>query len=283
MVQFLYFKRQGNLPLRFFIIAQALLFGISLYIVAFQVLPNTFFYNLFHAGQFSLTYGLDIVYLAVIQGLSYGLLHPFWFVFDFESIEERGKRIPILAGVIGLTAVLYFAFIGVYTYQKSFPHMLTALSSVLISFPGLLGILAFTIMILSVTYMVNTLFAIIKDHAAERSFVVTNRSSLIILFLSLWVAIFSTHIVDAVLFMAAWSLGFIPFILMSLFRPASPKGLKYNLIAGFIIANIGLFNLLPDYLWIGNGTYGAELTLNIVLFILSFIVQIMSNRLMNNG
>lgn len=124
MVQFLYFKRQGNLPLRFFIIAQALLFGISLYIVAFQVLPNTFFYNLFHAGQFSLTYGLDIVYLAVIQGLSYGLLHPFWFVFDFESIEERGKRIPILAGVIGLTAVLYFAFIGVHKphLNQHYPH-----------------------------------------------------------------------------------------------------------------------------------------------------------------
>ena len=87
---------------------------------------------------------------------------------------------------------------------------------------------------------------------------------------------------DAILFMATWSLGFIPFILMSLFMPTSPKGLKYNLILGFIIANIGLFNLLPDYLWIGNGAYGAELTLNLVFLILSFIVQKTSNRMIKN-
>ena len=66
LLQFFYFQRQGRLPLKFFILAQTLLLVMTLYIVSVEVLPSTFFYNLFHAGQFTLNYGLDVVYLAEI-------------------------------------------------------------------------------------------------------------------------------------------------------------------------------------------------------------------------
>lgn len=278
LLQFFYFQRQGRLPLKFFILAQTLLLVMTLYIVSVKVLPSTFFYNLFHAGQFSLKYGLDVIYLAVIQGVSYGLLHPLWFFFDFESIEERGIKIPVAASLVSLIGVLYSAFIGVYTYQKSFPHMLTAVSSVLLSFPGLLGILAFTAMTVSVIYMVNLFLGIARQSLAQAEEPQTGWGPWLLAALSLWILVFSTHLVNAVLFIAIWSIGFIPYLVMNSSHPKAGRGLKYNLILGFFVAAVDLFNLLPQSLVIGGGAYGESLTLTLFMLILSFIIQKLAER-----
>ncbi|HUX60077.1 MAG TPA: hypothetical protein VMV32_02095, partial [Ignavibacteriaceae bacterium] len=263
------------------------LFAVLLFIVLSLIIPKTGSVTPFiKTGSWTLTGGVDLIFVALIQIFSYPFHDPILTDRGFLTDPKTTLKSYITATVISSIIILLFSFVGIY---GSFAGLKgEAAVEVSKSFGVFTLIVMNFIMVTSASSCIDSTFSSVSKLIAvdlsnkEKISISKGRITMILTAIGGTIPlIFSPSILSATTLSGTMVLGLAPVFL--LWKVPAPKiSFHLALWTGVAAGIVLVFGLLPKSLYFGNGSFADLLAINIyatlIIFILYFLPFIFSKK-----
>lgn len=263
------------------------LFAVLLFIVLSLIIPKTGSVTPFiKTGSWTLTGGVDLIFVALIQIFSYPFHDPILTDRGFLTDPKTTLKSYITATVISSIIILLFSFVGIY---GSFAGLKgEAAVEVSKSFGVFTLIVMNFIMVTSASSCIDSTFSSVSKLIAvdlskkEKISIPKGRITMILTAIGGTIPlIFSPSILSATTLSGTMVLGLAPVFL--LWKVPAPKiSFHLALWTGVAAGIVLVFGLLPKSLYLGHGSFADLLAINIyatlIIFILYFLPFIFSKK-----
>jgi solute:Na+ symporter, SSS family len=258
---------------------QMSLFVILLVIVLNIIIPEGgSVSNFVSTGEWSLSTGVNLLLVALIQIFSYPFHDPVMTDRGFISDEKTTLKSFIASTVIGFTAILLFSFVGIYA------QMLGLEGQAAVEVSKTLGVFTTIIMnfimITSASSTIDSTFASVSKMVVidlgKKEFATVTKGRLIMIIAAIVGTIplfFSPEILSATTISGTMVLGLAPIFIF--WKMPAPK-ISFHLAVwtGVAAGIILTFGLLPDSLYISSGKYADLLSINVYAMSLILILYL---------
>jgi Na+/proline symporter len=274
-------------------IIQAVVFVFFLAVVLLFVIPHHQVHTLLTAGSFTLETGLDLVFVALLQTLSYPFHDPILTDRGFITPERSMVQAFIVAGVLGFCSILLFSLVGVHAYLTQLPVMGNA--------PGVVGqAFGFTGLFVMTVIMMNSAGSTIDSALSStakligldlpllarrswghRAVRVGVGSMVCLAVLGSVPMLFGTDILKATTMSGTMVMGLAPIILLSPWIRYAPWSFHLSFWTGMSLGLLQALELIPDGWAIGHGKYALLLGTNVyglILCVVGFVLPLICVR-----
>ncbi len=263
------------------------LFAVLLFIVLSLIIPKTGSVTPFiKTGSWTLTGGVDLIFVALIQIFSYPFHDPILTDRGFLTDPKTTLKSYITATIISSIIILLFSFVGIY---GSFVGLKgEAAVEVSKSFGVFTLIVMNFIMVTSASSCIDSTFSSVSKLIAvdlskkEKISISKGRITMILTAIGGTIPlIFSPSILSATTLSGTMVLGLAPVFL--LWKVPAPKiSFHLALWTGVAAGIVLVFGLLPKSLYLGHGSFADLLAINIyatlIIFILYFLPFIFNKK-----
>lgn len=263
------------------------LFAVLLFIVLNLIIPKTGSITPFiRTGSWTLTGGVDLILVALIQIFSYPFHDPILTDRGFLTDPKTTLKSYITATVISSIIIMLFSFVGIY---GSFAGLKgEAAVEVSKSFGVFTLVVMNFIMVTSASSCIDSTFSSVSKLIAvdlskkEKISISKGRITMILTAIGGTIPlIFSPSILSATTLSGTMVLGLAPVFL--LWKVPAPKiSFHLALWTGVAAGIVLVFGLLPKSLYLGHGSFADLLAINIyatlIIFILYFLPFIFSKK-----
>jgi solute:Na+ symporter, SSS family len=250
-------------------IIQMALFVVLLVIILSIVIPNSTggLSSLVTSGTWSLSTGLDLFFVAIIQVFSYPFHDPVLTDRGFLSDTKTTLRSFIWATVLGIVCILLFSLVGIFAAQKNMSAPVILAVSKLFGLPMLL--LMNTIMLTSAASTIDSTFTsaaklVHVDLLKERGISVS-KARVTMIFIAVFGTIpifFNPEILDATTISGTMVLGLAPVFLF--WKIKAPKASFFlSVLTGIAFGLWYIFFPIPEWMLFSEGKYATLLSINI--------------------
>jgi Na+/proline symporter len=257
-------------------VIQAVVFVFFLGIVLFFVVPRHDLPTLFSAGTFRLETGVDLVFVALVQTLSYPFHDPILTDRGFITSETAMRKAYLGAGILGFLGILLFSLVGVHAYLNHMPVSGNVPAVVGQAF-GLIGLFVMTaIMINSAGSTIDStlsstakLVGIELPTLADRSFSPSRAvtvgivSMIVIAIIGSVPMVLGTDILKATTISGTMVMGLAPIFLFGRWIGYSPWSFHLSFWTGLLMGVLQVVGAVPQSLAIGQGQYALLLGANV--------------------
>jgi Na+/proline symporter len=254
---------------------QLILFGVLLSVILGQILPQTTggLSTYVNEGVWSMSTGLNLFFLAILQSFSYPFHDPVMTDRGFIATPKQTLKSFFLAGIIGALCILLFSFVGIFAKLEGLEGQAPVEVSKLLGMTMML--LMNFIMITSAASTLDSTFssfsklAVIDLGDHQKITVQKGRIAMIIVALLGTIPIFlGAEILTATTISGTMVIGLAPvFLFWNRKMPAA----SFHLSVGIGLLTGILLILFPNLLVFWEGKYGNYLSYNIVGTLACFI------------
>ncbi|MGB3468397.1 MAG: sodium:solute symporter [Cyclobacteriaceae bacterium] len=253
---------------------QMVLFGCLLILILVAILPDRPSGASLFEGSWTLTGGLDLLLVALIQVFSYPFHDPVMTDRGFITDAKRMRKAFFIAVPIGFLAIVLFSLIGVHARQIG----LTGQAAVEVGKTmGVVTMLALNfIMITSASSTLDSAFSsfsklVVKDHTILKESLVSGRLVMVIVALAGTVPVFfSPEILSATTVSGTMVIGLAP-VFIHWKQKAGPFAFMLSVGTGIVFGTWYALGLYPPSLVFTEGSYGALLSVNLIGSVACFI------------
>ena len=282
----LFYSLKGGLRSSIFTdIIQAVLFLVVITIVLFVILPKHGVTTLLSVGDFSLAAGADLLFVALLQVLSYPFHDPVLTDRAFITREKIMLRAMIVAGVLGFICVFAFSLVGVHAKLEGITSAGDNMPGAVAATFGVLPYLLMTIVMIMAagSTLDSTFSSAAKSIAQELPLLAGRKSGAGAVVIGMWTMlvfallgnlpmIAGTDILKATTVSGTMVMGLAPvFLLSPLVKQQSPWSFHLAFWPGVILGILFAANAIPNAWAIGSGKYAQLLGANLYGLIICFV------------
>jgi len=275
-------------------IIQAVLFVGVLAIVLFVILPKHGASTLLSVGEFRLEAGLDLVFVALLQVLSYPFHDPVLTDRGFITEEKRMLRAMIIAGTLGFVCIFAFSLVGVHARIEGLPLGDNMPGAVALAFGTAPYVLMTVIMVMAAGSTLDSTFSSIAKSVGQevpllagrapgaRAVTVGMWAMVAIAVLGNLPMIAGTDILKATTLSGTMVMGLAPVFLLSPLVRHSPWSFHLAFWPGVTLGVLLALGAIPSAWAIGTGKYALLLGTNLyglAICIAGFLVPVAWQRL----
>lgn len=140
-------------------VIQAVLFVVVMAVVLFVILPENGSARLLATGEWRLDAGLDLVFVALLQVLSYPFHDPVLTDRGFITEEKSMLRAMVVAGVLGFVCIFAFSLVGVHARLEGLPSGENMPGAVALTFGALPYLLMTVVMVMAAGSTLDSTFS----------------------------------------------------------------------------------------------------------------------------
>ena len=256
-------------------IVQGLLFVIVLGIVLLLVLPQHGPGTLLAAGEFRLAAGVDLLFVALLQVVSYPFHDPVLTDRGFITEEKTMLRAMIVSGVLGFVCIFGFSLVGVHAKLEGLPSGDNMPGAVAATFGAIPYFLMTMIMIVAAGSTLDSTFASVSKLIGQEVPLLAGRQPggraiAIGMWAMIAVALFGnlpmiagTDILKATTVSGTMVMGLAPVFLLAPLVKYSPWSFHLAFWPGVILGILLTANAIPQSWAIGTGKYALLLGANL--------------------
>lgn len=275
-------------------VIQAVLFVGVLAIVLFVILPKHGASTLLSVGEFRLGAGLDLVFVALLQVLSYPFHDPVLTDRGFITEEKRMLRAMIIAGTLGFVCIFAFSLVGVHARIEGLPLGDNMPGAVALAFGTAPYLLMTVIMVMAAGSTLDSTFSSIAKSAGQevpllagrapgpRAVMVGMWAMVAIAVLGNLPMIAGTDILKATTLSGTMVMGLAPVFLLSPLVRHSPWSFHLAFWPGVALGVLLALGGIPSAWAIGTGKYALLLGTNLyglAICFAGFLVPVAWQRL----
>jgi len=271
----LFYSLKGGLRSSIFTdVIQAVLFVLVMAVVLFVVLPENGSARLLAAGEWRLDAGLDLVFVALLQVLSYPFHDPVLTDRGFITEEKRMLRAMIVAGVLGFACIFAFSLVGVHARLEGLPSGGNVPGAVALTFGTLPYLLMTIVMVMAAGSTLDSTFSSLAKSAGQELPLLAGRAPgpravtigmwamLAIAVLGNLPMIAGTDILKATTLSGTMVMGLAPVFLLARFVTYSPLSFHFAFWPGVVLGVLLAAGAIPAGWAIGTGKYALLLGTN---------------------
>ncbi|MBV6646469.1 MAG: sodium:solute symporter, partial [Cyclobacteriaceae bacterium] len=254
---------------------QMLLFGCLLIIILTMVLPKGSGSTMFQSGDWSLSGGVDLLLVALLQGFSYPFHDPVMTDRGFIADAKTTLRSFLIAVPIGFVAIVFFSLIGVYAMQMGIVGQAAVQVAQVM---GTLTMLAMNlIMITSASSTLDSTFSsfsklVLVDLNLGKPTVTNGRKVMaLVTVIGTLPILFDPEILAATTISGTMVIGLAP-VFACWQIPVSSGAFVASVVTGVFFGLVYTLGLYPSFLVFSMGDYGALLSVNLLGTFCCFIV-----------
>lgn len=278
-------------------VIQAVLFVVAMSIVLFVILPKHGLGTLLSVGEFRLAGGVDLVFVALLQVLSYPFHDPVLTDRGFITGEKKMLRAMVVAGVLGFICIFAFSLVGVHARIEQLPLGDNMPGAVALAFGVAPYLLMTCVMIMAAGSTLDSTFASVAKSVGREIPLLSGRSPgsrsiMIGMWTMVAIAILGnipmiagTDILKATTISGTMVMGLAPIFLLSPLVRHSPWSFHLAFWPGALVGVLLAGGLLPASWAIGDGKYALLLGANAyglaiccTGFVLPVVLQWLSRR-----
>ncbi len=271
----LFYSLKGGLRSSIFTdVIQAVLFVLVMAVVLFVVLPENGSARLLAAGEWRLDAGLDLVFVALLQVLSYPFHDPVLTDRGFITEEKSMLRAMIVAGVLGFACIFAFSLVGVHARLEGLPSGDNMPGAVALTFGTLPYLLMTIVMVMAAGSTLDSTFSSLAKSAGQelpllagrapgpRAVMIGMWAMLAIAVLGNLPMIAGTDILKATTLSGTMVMGLAPVFLLARFVTYSPLSFHFAFWPGVVLGVLLAAGAIPAGWAIGTGKYALLLGTN---------------------
>lgn len=256
-------------------VIQAVLFVAVLAVVLFVILPKHGTATLLSVGDFRLDAGLDLVFVALLQVLSYPFHDPVLTDRGFITEEKRMLRAMIIAGALGFVCIFAFSLVGVHAKLEGLPSGDNMPGTVALAFGPLPYLLMTVVMVMAAGSTLDSTFSSLAKSAGQevpllagrtpgpRAVTVGMWAMVAIAVLGNLPMIAGTDILKATTISGTMVMGLAPVFLLAPLVRHSPWSFHLAFWPGVLLGVLFTLNAIPQSWAIGTGKYALLLGANL--------------------
>jgi Na+/proline symporter len=256
-------------------IIQAVLFVGVLAIVLFVILPKHGASTLLSVGEFRLDAGLDLVFVALLQVLSYPFHDPVLTDRGFITEEKRMLRAMIIAGTLGFVCIFAFSLVGVHARIEGLPLGDNMPGAVALAFGTAPYVLMTVVMVMAAGSTLDSTFSSIAKSVGQEVPLLAGRApSARAVTVGMWAMvaiavlgnlpmIAGTDILKATTLSGTMVMGLAPVFLLSPLVRHSPWSFHLAFWPGVALGVLLALGGIPPAWAIGSGKYALLLGTNL--------------------
>ncbi len=276
---------------------QALIFLILLVLLLPTIIPEQGVTALASAGEFSLTGGVDLILVALLQVLSYPFHDPILTDRGFLNHEKHMLRAFVLAGVLGFICILAFSLIGVHAYLNDLQVNGNAPAVVAQSL-GIVTLFVVTVIMMSSagSTLDSTFSSLSKSFAYDTPALLGKDIGSHPIRIGLWVMVIfallgnlpmlaGTDILKATTISGTMVMGLAPVFLLQHWVKYSPASFHLSFWPGLVLGLLLAIGQIPASWAIGEGDYALLLGANLyglAICTLGYLLPIFFSRMRNS-
>jgi Na+/proline symporter len=263
-------------------VIQAVLFVAVLAVVLFVILPKHGTATLLSVGEFRLNAGLDLVFVALLQVLSYPFHDPVLTDRGFITEEKRMLRAMIIAGALGFVCIFAFSLVGVHARLEGLPSGDNMPGAVALAFGTLPYLLMTVVMVMAAGSTLDSTFSSIAKSVGQEAPLLAGRlpgpravavgmwAMVAIAVLGNLPMIAGTDILKATTVSGTMVMGLAPVFLLAPLVKYSPWSFHLAFWPGVILGILLTVNAVPQSWAIGTGKYALLLGANLYGLMICF-------------
>jgi SSS family solute:Na+ symporter len=263
-------------------VIQAVLFVAVLAVVLFVILPKHGTATLLSVGDFRLNAGLDLVFVALLQVLSYPFHDPVLTDRGFITEEKTMLRAMIIAGALGFVCIFAFSLVGVHAKLEGLPAGDNMPGAVALAFGTLPYLLMTVVMVMAAGSTLDSTFSSLAKSAGQevpllagrapgpRAVTVGMWAMVAIAVLGNLPMIAGTDILKATTVSGTMVMGLAPVFLLAPLVRHSPWSFHLAFWPGVILGILLTVNAIPQSWAIGTGKYALLLGTNLYGLVICF-------------
>jgi Na+/proline symporter len=256
-------------------VIQAVLFVCVLAIVLFVILPKHGTSTLLSVGDFRLNAGLDLVFVALLQVLSYPFHDPVLTDRGFITEEKRMLRAMIVAGVLGFLCIFAFSLVGVHAKIDGLPLGDNMPGAVALAFGTAPYLLMTVVMVMAAGSTLDSTFASVSKSVGQEVPLLAGRAPgaravMVGMWAMIAIAVFGnlpmiagTDILKATTLSGTMVMGLAPVFLLSPLVRHSPWSFHLAFWPGVLLGALLAAGMVPAAWAIGTGKYALLLGANL--------------------
>jgi Na+/proline symporter len=256
-------------------VIQAVLFVFVLAVVLFVILPKHGTSTLLSVGDFRLAAGLDLVFVALLQVLSYPFHDPVLTDRGFITEEKRMLGAMIIAGVLGFLCIFAFSLVGVHARIEGLPLGDNMPGAVALAFGMAPYLLMTIVMVMAAGSTLDSTFASVSKSVGQevpllagrapgaRAVMVGMWAMVAIAVLGNLPMIAGTDILKATTLSGTMVMGLAPVFLLSPLVRHSPWSFHLAFWPGVALGVLLAVGAIPSAWAIGTGKYALLLGTNL--------------------
>ena len=291
----LFYSLKGGLRSSIFTdVIQAVLFVAVMGVVLFVVLPEHGATRLLATGSWRLDAGVDLIFVALLQVLSYPFHDPVLTDRGFITEEKKMLRAMIVAGVLGFLCIVAFSLVGVHARLEGLPLGDNMPGAVALTFGALPYLLMTIVMVMAAGSTLDSTFSSLAKSVGQEMPLLAGRAPgpravMIGMWAMLAIAVFGnlpmlagTDILKATTLSGTMVMGLAPVFLLSPLVRHSPWSFHLAFWPGVVLGVLLAAGMIPAAWAIGSGKYALLLGTNVyglAICLAGFLLPIVWQRL----
>jgi len=293
-VTLLYSLKGGLRSSIFTDVIQAVLFVAVMGVVLFVVLPEHGVSRLLTTGNWRLDAGVDLIFVALLQVLSYPFHDPVLTDRGFITEEKRMLRAMFVAGALGFVCIVAFSLVGVHARLEGLSPGDNMPGAVALTFGVLPYLLMTVVMVMAAGSTLDSTFSSLAKSVGQEMPLLAGRmpgprAVTIGMWAMLAIAVFGnlpmlsgTDILKATTLSGTMVMGLAPVFLLSPLVRHSPWSFHLAFWPGVALGVLLAAGMIPQSWAIGSGKYALLLGTNLyglAICIAGFLIPIAWQRL----
>ena len=254
---------------------QMMLFGVLLMVILFMIFPRTNWDigAFVTSGTWSMSQGVNLLFLAMIQCFSYPFHDPVMTDRGFVTDAKTTRKAYLWSAVIGMLCIILFSFVGVYGRMVGVSGQAPVEVAKLLGVPMML-VMNF-IMITSAASTLDSTFSSFSkmvhlDLKIASPTLTGGRISMVVIALAGTVPVFfNPDIISATTYSGTVVIGLAPIFLFWWLK-VPPISFYLSVLGGFIAVVLMILWPLPERFLFSTGKYSDLLAINIYGSIICF-------------
>ena len=254
---------------------QMILFGVLLMVILFMIFPRTNWDigAFVTSGTWSMSQGVNLLFLAMIQCFSYPFHDPVMTDRGFVTDAKTTRKAYLWSAVIGMLCIILFSFVGVYGRMVGVSGQAPVEVAKLLGVPMML-VMNF-IMITSAASTLDSTFSSFSkmvhlDLKIASPTLTGGRISMVVIALAGTVPVFfNPDIISATTYSGTVVIGLAP-IFLFWWMKVPPISFYLSVLGGFIAVVLMILWPLPERFLFSTGKYSDLLAINIYGSIICF-------------
>jgi len=291
----LFYSLKGGLRSSIFTdVIQAVLFVAVMGVVVFVILPEHGIPRLLATGTWRLDAGVDLIFVALIQVLSYPFHDPVLTDRGFITEEKKMLRAMIIAGALGFVCIVAFSLVGVHARIDGLPSGDNMPGAVALTFGALPYLLMTIVMVMAAGSTLDSTFSSLAKSVGQELPLLAGRAPgpravIIGMWAMLGIAVFGnlpmlagTDILKATTLSGTMVMGLAPVFLLSPLVRHSPWSFHLAFWPGVVLGVLLASGLIPQAWAIGTGKYALLLGTNaygLAICVAGFLIPVAWQRL----
>ena len=256
-------------------VIQAVLFVVVMAVVLFVILPENGSARLLATGEWRLDAGLDLVFVALLQVLSYPFHDPVLTDRGFITEEKSMLRAMVVAGVLGFVCIFAFSLVGVHARLEGLPSGENMPGAVALTFGALPYLLMTVVMVMAAGSTLDSTFSSLAKSVGQEMPLLAGRTPgpravtigmwamLAIAVLGNIPMIAGTDILKATTLSGTMVMGLAPVFLLAPLVTYSPWSFHFAFWPGVALGVLLAAGGIPAGWAIGTGKYALLLGTNV--------------------